>query len=123
MAYNILLKHFGEIFNCVESAEYQVVDVIDNDGMVIRPDEVCHAIEKLAVNKVCGLDQITAEHLKYASHRISLLLVICFSGLLARGILPDSMLPVLLVPVIKDKTCKVSSIENYRPITLYCLKC
>ena len=47
-----------------------------------------------------------------------MLLTICFSGLLAHGILPDSMLPVLLVPVIKEKTCKVSSLENYRPIAL-----
>lgn len=41
-----------------------------------------------------------------------------FSGLIAHGILPDSMLSVLLVPVIKDTTCKVSSIGNYRPIAL-----
>lgn len=48
----------------------------------------------------------------------SVLLAMCFSGLLAHGILPGSMLSVLLVPVIKDKTCKVSSIDNYRPIAL-----
>ena len=47
-------EHFGEIFNCVKSAEYQVGDVINNDGVVIIPDEVCHAIEKLSVNKACG---------------------------------------------------------------------
>ncbi len=32
--------------------------------------------------------------------------------------LPQSMLTVLLVAVIKDKTGKISSIENYRPIAL-----
>ena len=61
---------------------------------------------------------ITTEHLWYASYRLCILLAICFSGLLAHGILPDTMLSVLLVPVIKDKTCKASSLDNYRPIAL-----
>ena len=76
------------------------------------------AIEKLATNKACGPDKITAEHLKYASHRLSVLLTMCFAGLLSQVILPDSMLSVLLAPVIKDKTCKASSIDNYITIAL-----
>lgn len=57
-------------------------------------------------------------NLKFASYRLSVLLALCFNGLLAYGILADSLLSILLVPVIKDKTCKVSSIDNYRPIAL-----
>ena len=34
------------------------------------------------------------------------------------GILPESMLSVLLVPVVKNKTGKLTSIDNYRPIAL-----
>ena len=34
------------------------------------------------------------------------------------GALPASMLSVLLVPVIKDKAGKVSSLSNYRPIAI-----
>ena len=37
---------------------------------------------------------------------------------MSHGTLPDSMLAVTLVPVIKDKTGKVGSIDNYRPIAL-----
>ena len=48
----------------------------------------------------------------------SVLLAMCFSGLLLHGILPDSILSVLLAPIIKDKTCKASNIDNYRPIAL-----
>ena len=86
--------------------------------LLMMGDEVCYAIEKLSMNKACGLDQITAEHLKHACGRIPVLLAMCFTGLLMHGILPDSMLSVLLVPVIKVKTVKISSIENYRPIGL-----
>ena len=34
------------------------------------------------------------------------------------GILPGSMLSVLLVPVVKNKTGKLTSMDNYRPIAL-----
>ena len=37
---------------------------------------------------------------------------------MTHGTLPDSMLSVVLVPVIKDKSGKVGSIDNYRPIAL-----
>lgn len=50
-----------------------------------------------------------------------MLLSICFTGLVGHGILPDSLMSVILVPVIKDKASKaskVSSIDNYRPIAL-----
>jgi len=63
------------------------------------------------------VDQITAEHLRHASNRLSVFLV-CFSGWLMHGVLPDSMLTVLFVPLIKNKTVKISSIDNYRPIAL-----
>ncbi len=63
-------------------------------------------------------NQITAEHLKHACQRILVLLALCFTGFLIHGVLPESILSVLLVPVIKDKTGKISSIENYRPIAL-----
>ncbi len=89
-----------------------------NDGVMIRSVEVRFAIEKLALNKSCCPNQITAEHLKHACQRILVLLALCFTGLLIHGVLPESMLSVLLVPVIKDKMGKISSIENYRPIAL-----
>lgn len=38
--------------------------------------------------------------------------------MLVHGTLPSPMLSVLLVPVVKDKTGKISSIDNYRPIAL-----
>lgn len=111
-------KHYRDIFNSVKSDTFNIGDVPNDAGVCIRPDDVLYAIEKLSLNKACGLDQITAEHLRHASNRLSVLLAVCFSGFLMHGVLPDSMLTVLLVPVIKNKTCKISSIDNYRPIAL-----
>jgi len=38
--------------------------------------------------------------------------------MLMHGILPSSMLSVVLAPVVKDKTGKISSMDNYRPTAL-----
>lgn len=60
----ILLK-CGEniigIFLTVKSDAFNAGDVSDNDGVVIRLDEVCYTIGKLAINKACGLYQMTSE--------------------------------------------------------------
>lgn len=80
--------------------------------MLIRPDDVSYAVRKSPLDKSCGPDQITAEHLKSSSHRVSGLLASCFTGMLMRGLLLNS----LLVPVVEDKTGKLSSVENDRPV-------
>ena len=45
-------------------------------------------------------------------------MALCYTGLFVHGVLPDSMLSVVLVPVIKDKVGKLNSSDNYRPIAL-----
>ena len=40
------------------------------------------------------------------------------TGFFVHGFLPDSLLSVVLVPIIKDKTGNISSKDNYRPIAL-----
>jgi len=103
---NLWRKYYGDIFNCVERKEFKAGHVSCDEGMIVTPGEVRYAIDKLAENKACGPDRITAEHLKQASTRITVLLALCFTGFLIHGVLPDSMISVLLVPVIKDKTGK-----------------
>jgi hypothetical protein len=46
------------------------------------------------------------------------MLAMCLTGFLLHGTLPDSMIAVILVPVFKDKTGKINSKNNYRPIAL-----
>ncbi len=61
---------------------------------------------------------MTAAHLKFTSPRLVVLLAICFTGFMIHGLLPESMLSVTLLLVIKDKAGKVGSLDNYRPIAL-----
>lgn len=110
-------KHYRELFNCIKSESFSTGKVC-MDNVCVTTDEVHDAIMKLSMGKSCGLDRITAEHLKYASYRVVVLLSLCFTAMLMHGAFPSSMLSVLLVPVVKDKTGKISSIDNYRPIAL-----
>ena len=68
--------------------------------------------------KSCGLDGIYAEHLKYSSQNYQLLLARCMTSLLVHGILPDKLMSVVLVPIIKDKSGMINSKDNYRPIAI-----
>ena len=42
----------------------------------------------------------------------------CITSFFIHGFLPDSMLSVLIIPVIKDKAGNINSKDNYRPIAL-----
>ena len=94
-------QHYCELFNCIRSDTFETEDVDSSENIFVSPDEVYHAILKLENNKACGADHITAEHLKYASCRVIPLLALCFSVFFKHGILPDSMIAVQFVPVIK----------------------
>lgn len=106
------------LFNAVKSDAYDVGCIASSELVGVTPYQVCEAVKKLSNNKASGLDQITAEHLKFVSLRIFPLVSICFTGFLTNRILPDSMLSILLVPVFKDKAGKLCNIDSYRPIAL-----
>ena len=40
------------------------------------------------------------------------------TSFLVHGFLPDSLMSVVLVPIIKDKSGKINSKDNYRPIAI-----
>ena len=64
------------------------------------------------------MDGIHAEHLKHCSDILIPLLSKCFTGLLVHGTLPESMIDVVLVPIVKNKRASKCSKANYRPIAL-----
>ena len=110
-------QHYAALFNWVRSKPYSTGN-IEEEVVHTSPYEISQAIRQLADSKACGLDNMTAEHLKLTSPRVAVLLSVCLTGLVTHGILPDAMLTVILVPVIKDKAGKVGSMDNYRPIAL-----
>ena len=84
----------------------------------VTHSDIISAINDLANNKSCGLDGVNAEHLKHCSDRILPMLAMCFTGLFIHGVLPPSMISVVLVPIVKNKRISICSKNNYRPIAL-----
>ena len=112
--------HFRDTYNCISKRNNINNLSLDSDykNVKVNNTEIFDAIKSLDSNKSCGLDGIYAEHLKYASKRLIYLLSLCFTGLLVHGILPDSLMSVILVPIVKNKCGNINSKDNYRPIAL-----
>ena len=84
--------------------------------MVVSVNEVNEGISRLECNKACGLDGVSAEHPKHCS--------MCINGFMVHGFftfLPELMMSVVLIPMIKDKKAKISSIDNCRPVAIQIL--
>ena len=65
-------EHYSKLFNCVKSNTVR----IDNEykglsaDMIVRSVDIYDSIHMLDNNKACGMDCISAEHLKNASYRL-----------------------------------------------------
>ena len=63
----------------------------------------------LRIHMACGLDGVSAEHLKHCSSRVTPLLAMCITGFTVHVFfLPESIMSVVLIPLIKDKKAKTS---------------
>ena len=116
-------QHFQKLFNSVPSSMDGLIDDDDDDVSSYEPvcisaEEVSEAIRELSRGKACGADGISVEHLKHAAGRLTPLLSMCLTACVAHGKLPDSLMKVVLVPVIKNKAGSIGSMNNYRPVAL-----
>ena len=113
--------HYNDLFNCLQdkrnaSALFNSFEFCQD--MIVSSDNVISAINRLDCNKSNGFDGINVEHLKFCSEKVLKLLALCFSSFFIHGFLPNSMLEVLLVPLVKNKSESICKKSNYRPIAL-----
>ena len=117
-------SHYQTLFNSVghhgtslTSDVHPTVET-DYDSIRVSSEEIRSAIIALDNNKSCGPDGVYAEHLKYSSNLLLDILSEFFTSFMVHGFLPESMMSVTLVPIIKDKAEKITTKDNYRPIAL-----
>ena len=114
-------SHYNDLFNCLrknKDVKQLNTDVHYDANIEVTHSDIISAINDLVNNKSCGLDGVNAEHLKHCSDRILHMLAMCFTGLFVDGVLPPSMISVVLVPVVKNKRISICSKNNYRPFAL-----
>ena len=80
--------------------------------------EVATAIEMLKTGKSPGLDNVQAEHFKFADTRLICLLSMLFNSIVSHGYMPQNLMKSVIVPIIKDKRGQVTDRNNYRPIAI-----
>ena len=105
---NMWKSHYEDLFNCLAkdtNTKCLCRNVAYDLDVEVSHSEVINSIKELSDNKSCGLDgrHIHAEHLPHCSDRIIPMLSKCFIGLLVHSTLPESMMAVVLVHIVKNK--------------------
>lgn len=120
-------EHYDTILNSISNTDddEKLNDAIRNvdtsaerDSFAFNITTVNKARMNLKPRKSMGLDSISPEHLIYANDMIDTHLMLAFNAMLRHSYLPDSLLPVKIVPVVKSPSGDLSSSANYRPIAV-----
>ena len=81
--------HYSQLLNCVKSDTHKsaVLDaIVSGECDMFNHNDVKSAVASLSVNKACGMDSLSAEHLLYISPEIhTLLAIICFNAFIVHG--------------------------------------
>jgi len=85
---------------------------------IINEHRVYACLQKLKLGRAAGNDNLTAEHLLYASPAVVTHLTALFRCVSKHGIVPDSWGSGIVIPIIKDKLADENDLNNYRGITL-----
>ena len=77
---NMWRSHYNDLFNCIKK-DNNVHDLYNNKcyepDIAVSQADITSGIEGLPNNKSCGLDGMSAEHLKHSSIRIVPMLSTC----------------------------------------------
>ena len=122
---NYWKDHFCKLLNtnyCDTILKSSIMSKLDNvqysNDMIISIKLIQEAVGNLECGKSAGPDGIFAESIKFAHHRIHVLLSLCFSLCLTHGYMPLDMIKTTIVPVIKNKCGNLADSNNYRPIAI-----
>ena len=85
------------------------------------PSNIIDAMRSLKNGKSAGMDNVYAEHFKFAHDSVAVLLSLCFNAMFIHGYIPQGVMDTILVPIIKDKKGNVTDSDNYRPVALTCV--
>ena len=85
---------------------------------VVTMGELMDIVKGLPNNKAVGDDGIPAEVYKYAPQRLLVILSLFLTTCLRHQYLPDIIMKVIIIPLLKSKLKDPSSSDNYRPIAI-----
>jgi len=105
------------------NAEFDRVKRVDGYNIgkclsAINVESIDMSIRNLKCGKACGPDNISAEHLQYAHPSLVMHLKLLFHLMVVHSFVPHGFGKGFVIPLVKDKSGNLNSVENYRAITL-----
>ena len=128
-----LVSYYGNKFSSNDSENTDVVqnakisvnnyynNIKDNIyyNMKVTKEKLLKYIDKLRLGCAAGIDGVTAEHLKFAkSSRVIEALCSVLTVCVQFGVVADSFLQGLLIPLLKKPNIDPALPQNYRPIVI-----
>ena len=115
--YNAELNTKEEIENFESSLQHQVA----SDSLVpdVSASEVLKAIESLHHYKGDGLTDLMSDNLIHGSKILAEPLAVLFSLAIRHNFVPNEWRNTIIIPIPKDTRKSLSSVENYRAISLF----
>ena len=124
---NISIETLFDFFKDLNKNKFEDNFIIENDinsdtineelNGSISPDEIIKAVKKAENNKSPGDDLIINEYIASSLGTMIDVYVYLFNLIFETGILPEVWLIGNIIPIFKNKGCKLDP-KNYRPITL-----
>lgn len=113
-------KHFSEVYDKAADTHSFDYSLHDNNFKIndITFELTANCISKLKLGRAPGPDSLTAEHLVYAHQSLIYHLCVLFRGMATHSFVPQAFAQGLIVPLVKDKSDDLCSLNNYRGITL-----
>ncbi|KAJ0169527.1 hypothetical protein K1T71_014712 [Dendrolimus kikuchii] len=90
----------------------------NNNSHKFSAEDVARAVREMKRGKSPGWDGLSIEHILHAGPDIYYILANLFSICHSTNHLPEALMKTVVVPVPKNKTGDLSSLKNYRPISL-----
>ena len=120
---NLWKDHFSATANFVGSTDNrdQVMNAlrtVQGHSDVINVHELRQIVKGLKNNKAVGNDGIPPEVYKFASQRLLTMMSILISGCMPTGELPNSLMHVVIILLLKCKLKDPADVDNYRPIAI-----
>ena len=91
---------------------------LNNNARFFTSDTISSAIKKIGLGNSTGPDGLQAEHFRFAPPIVCSLLASVFNSCLAHSVLPDKLMAVNILPIVKKKGLDAKDSQNYRPIAL-----
>ena len=110
-------RRLSSEFDIVYSDYYNAHKRDDLSMSLLSWDDMVNVMSKLKPGKASG-SSIKAEHILAGSPQLTVHLHLLFNSMIQHGYVPTDFLRGVITPILKDSEGDISSLDNYRGITL-----